>query len=219
LVKIKDEEILLNPKLKGLFQMENLNLVIEALLHIKGLGLLQNVRSIEGVNTTDWEARFEVFGEEPVWILDSAHNPHAFRALIKALDDVSKKHERILLFGNSQEKDYKQILQLIPSISENIYIVDTFYKAINQNVLLKDINNDYILNIGNGDINDNITNIIEKKSNKIIVVTGSIFMVGLVRKQLTVITKVILNGKSNKKIDQSSKVWDRDWTSQNENIV
>ncbi|WP_298423438.1 cyanophycin synthetase [uncultured Kordia sp.] len=183
-VHIEEASINLEPTLKGTFQKENLNLVIEACLFLKKIGVLKNIEAIKGVNTTQWEARFEVVGKNPVWILDAAHNPHALNALVESLDDVSTTQNRILLFGNSEGKDFQKMIALIPKISKTIYIVDSFHRAISQEIIAQQIDDSYVFNKGNGNIQDATEHIIRNHSDKTIVVAGSIFMVGEVRKQL-----------------------------------
>jgi dihydrofolate synthase/folylpolyglutamate synthase len=185
LVNIGDHEMTLKPRLKGLFQKQNLNLIIRTWLHLQALGEVQHIDSIKGINHTQWEARFETLRKNPTWLLDAAHNPHALKALINALNEVSKKEDRVLLFGNSEEKDYQEIVKLTPEISENIYLVDSFYKAIPQDVLRNAMNIQNLRNIGDGDIQNTIDRIANEHPDKIVVVTGSIFMVGVVRKFLT----------------------------------
>lgn len=188
-VKIEDQELVLSPQLKGSFQQQNLNLIIRTWLHLKDRGIVQRIDALQGVNHTKWQARFEPIGTHPIWLLDSAHNTHAFTALIEALNAISKKQDRILLFGNSEEKDYSEILALTPSISEEIYLVDGFYKAIPQEILLQKSHRNFICNVGNGDIEQTISNIAKRHAEKLIVVAGSIFMVGTVRRLLTLNSK------------------------------
>jgi dihydrofolate synthase / folylpolyglutamate synthase len=187
-LNINNINIKLKPTLFGDFQQQNINLVIECWLYLINIGLASQLNSISGIENTRWSARFEVYKDNNIWIFDSAHNAEAFNELINSLDKVSYKKDRILLFGNSEEKDFVTITKLINKISTNIYLIDDFYKSIPQNSLLNEINHDYINNIGKSKMRDVIEDINKSQSNKIIVVAGSIFMVGAIR-------KIILDGK------------------------
>lgn len=184
LAEINGQRFELEPGLSGYFQKQNLNLVIEVWLFLYHRGIVPNMEDISGVRFTKWVARFEIIRSAPLWILDSAHNPEAFEALIDSLNMVCPKDRRVLLFGNSEEKDFKTILKLIPSISDTVYFVDDFHKAIQQSVLSDHFDRASVRNIGNSTIENAVHIIMDRHPDKIIVVAGSIFMVGLVRESL-----------------------------------
>ena len=59
----------------------------------------------EGLQQVQWPGRAQVVGDDPLVILDAAHNPAGARALGKVLDDVAKKVPCGLVAGFSKEKD------------------------------------------------------------------------------------------------------------------
>ncbi len=174
----------LEPSLPGYFQKQNLNLVIEVWLFLYNKGIVPNIEDISGVRFTKWEARFEVIRSKPTWILDAAHNPEAFAALIDSLNKVCSKDQRVLLFGNSEEKDFKTILKLIPAIADTIYFVDDFHKAIPKSVLSAHCDRTAVGDSGDGTIENTIPLLMDRHPDNIIVAAGSIFMVGMVRESL-----------------------------------
>lgn len=172
--------LLLKPNLRGNYQKENLNLVIAAWQFLLNQKLVNSIESLEGVAQTKWNARFEIIGNSPTWLVDAAHNVPAFETLIQSLNQISTKKQRILLIGISKEKDYKKIIQLIPEISDTIYITSDFYKAIPIQELKNEILHLKLSNPENGDFPRLIEHLQHQKD-KIIVVTGSIFMIGKAR--------------------------------------
>jgi len=181
LASIADEQFELEPSLLGYFQKQNLNVIIEAWLFLKRVGKVKEIGSVLAVKKTKWNARFEVVKSGPTWILDAAHNQQAFESLINALKMIPFTQNRVLLFGNSEEKDFENILKLIPEIAEQAYFVDGFHKAIPQATLIDHCRQVSIMNPGHSDIAQTIDEISRKHLDKIIIVAGSIFMVGIVR--------------------------------------
>ncbi len=179
-VKIKHQKLDFAPNLKGDFQRQNLNLVIESWLFLKKKGIVKNIESLKAISKTQWKARFEIIGATPIWIIDAAHNEPAIRILMQSLNQISKPAERILLLGISKEKDYKNILKLTAEIASEVYLTDDFYKAHPIEILQAEILKYGLLNPENGDLETLIPTLKNRKG-KIIVVTGSIFMIGKAR--------------------------------------
>jgi len=179
-VIINEEKLELHPSLKGNYQKDNLNLVIAAWEFLLKKGIVQHVKSLQAVSDTIWNVRFEVMNNNSIWIIDAAHNEPAIQVLIESLNQVSDKRERVLLLGISKEKDYKKILKLASKISDKVYLTDDFYKALSIQELEIEVSKLELNNPRNGNLSELVT-ILNEKKKQIIVVTGSIFMIGKAR--------------------------------------
>ncbi len=184
-VQLGDQTYTLTPSLRGHYQKQNINLVVEALRYLRQIKIIASLEIVKGIENAHWKARFELLEKHnQKWLLDAAHNPHALLALIESLDQVSQKTERIAVFGNSEEKDFKSLLSMLPAISNTFFFIDDFYKAVPQARLLRHFDRSQVKNIDRSDSLSVIQKLSACSENKLIVVTGSIFMIGSFRELL-----------------------------------
>ncbi len=181
---IDQKTIQLQPSLKGHFQLRNLDLVIEIWRFLLSKKIVHRLESLQAVRATKWNARFEIIKKNPTWIFDAAHNEHALKALIISLDQMSNIEDRVLILGISKEKDAKKMLPIARQISKTVFLVDDFYKSTNNEVLINLASNIDFEQLESTKILKVINEVSQVFSKKIIVVTGSIFMIGQARNQL-----------------------------------
>jgi dihydrofolate synthase/folylpolyglutamate synthase len=104
--------------LLGECQRENCAVAIAA------LEVLADMLDIEpefkqGLESVEWGARFQVLENDPVMILDGAHNPSAARALVKTLRENYPRHQVGFVFGFLDDKDTVEFLREIkPLVSK-----------------------------------------------------------------------------------------------------
>ncbi len=79
--------------LTGKHQLENAAIAVAALETMEAIGYIQlNEEAIrEGLSATRWPARCQCIADDPVTIVDVAHNPDGARALIHALNELGGK--------------------------------------------------------------------------------------------------------------------------------
>jgi dihydrofolate synthase/folylpolyglutamate synthase len=66
-----------------------------------------------GLKNTHWEARMEVLQNQPLFLLDGAHNPAGINVLCRSLKKDFSYRRLILIFGSLADKDYRRMLQKI----------------------------------------------------------------------------------------------------------
>lgn len=66
--------------------------------------------------------RLEIVKQNPLIILDAAHNPAAFKILNKALYDYFKDYKKIFIFGILKDKNVVGILKEISKIADKVII-------------------------------------------------------------------------------------------------
>lgn len=108
----------------GRHQMKNALLVLETVEVLRKKGFDISLESLyEGLSVTNWPARFEVLREDPLYILDGAHNPQCVSALRETLDEVAKGMEFTFLCGMLKDKDYRDMLQVMLPLANEVICV------------------------------------------------------------------------------------------------
>jgi len=75
-----------------------------------------------GLASTQWEARLEILQNNPLFLLDGAHNPAGMRVLCKALKRDYPYRRLIFIFGALADKDYRKMLLIIALLSPKIIL-------------------------------------------------------------------------------------------------
>lgn len=112
--------------LAGEFQIENGALALEAVNQLRREGFsLPDEAVYAGMKEAKWRGRFSVMSQNPLIILDGAHNPQAAEALKKSLELYFKGKKLYYVFGVFRDKDYKKIIEITAPLAEHIVTVET----------------------------------------------------------------------------------------------
>lgn len=113
----------LSVSLRGKHQLFNAALAIATIECIGWKGFVIDDQAIyEGLKNTNWEGRLEVLQENPVFLLDGAHNPAGISALCRSLRSDFSYRRLIIIFGVLSDKNYHQMLQKIISLDPIIIL-------------------------------------------------------------------------------------------------
>jgi dihydrofolate synthase/folylpolyglutamate synthase len=140
----------------------------------------------EGLKNVQWSGRLEIFSENPLIILDGAHNPAAAKALSEELKRMRNSefgiqiHNIILVIGILKDKDFKGIISLLAPIADYIIIVKPKTLRSRKPDDLKD---EFLKHTEGVEIIEDIPAAISKAKNlasmnDLICITGSFFTVG-----------------------------------------
>ncbi len=161
--------------LKGTFQKENAALAIAAIDVLKNQGYAVSSASVrEGLQSTQWSGRFE-FVENNV-VVDCAHNPQALQTLKKEI--VALKYEKVIaVVGMLMDKDTKAMMQILETFADFfIFTLPNSARSADPKVLAKttDIPSQVVPDPRKA------LKLAKKLASPddLIVVTGSIYMVG-----------------------------------------
>lgn len=150
--------------LLGLYQKENLALVVKVLEHFE-----INEKALEdGFETVKWAARLEYFKDKNI-LVDGAHNPDAAIELKKCLDYYFCNQKRTYVYGTLNTKDFETIAKILFTEEDEIY----YYEFNNKNAVTMA---EYKEKLPNLNIKPFINDVWEKDNLKI--VTGSLYMIG-----------------------------------------
>ena len=88
--------------LLGRHQIENACSAVAAVEALAGEGAIVGTEAVEaGLLNVRWPGRLEVVGTSPLVVADGAHNPHAMRALTRAVEEYFPGLSTILVMGFS----------------------------------------------------------------------------------------------------------------------
>ncbi|MDY0210006.1 MAG: folylpolyglutamate synthase/dihydrofolate synthase family protein [Acholeplasma sp.] len=83
-----------------------------------------------GLTTTRFPGRFEILNENPLLILDGAHNESGIEALVTSLKAYYPNRKKHVLFCAMADKDTKRMLTLISDIADSVYLTHFDYKRV-----------------------------------------------------------------------------------------
>lgn len=105
-------------KMLGQYQLDNCALAIMA---AKCLGITNDYLISRAVFDTVWPGRLEIISENPLIVLDGAHNTAGMISLAEALKEYWPKHKVVAVLGMLADKEREQALkQLLPLIQKAI---------------------------------------------------------------------------------------------------
>ena len=92
--------------LLGKHQLENALLAVTAVSRLVSLGgSVPSDAVVSALGEVNWPARMELFGRNPVVILDGAHNTHGMRSLIESVDTYFMDLPRVVILGILKDKE------------------------------------------------------------------------------------------------------------------
>ena len=176
-------------KLIGEHQINNSILALTVIKYLEGnKGLKVDDESIrKGLINTKWPGRIEKISENPLFIIDGAHNEDGALSLAKAIDKNFKDRNLTLLIGMLEDKDIDSVLDiLIPKFNKVITTTPDNPRAIDSSKL-KDKILRYTDNVvDKKNIEKALNYTLESSSdNDVIISAGSLYMIGSIRRLMT----------------------------------
>lgn len=174
--------------LMGLHQADNAGLALhlcDLYCQLQSLPLLTKEEVERALLVAEWPGRLERVSDQPLILLDGAHNPHALRSLAATLDQHYPTYRKHILFACIQTKaldDMVELLQKIPKAAISLTAFDdprSFSKesmqalAEQQGLSYKewpDYLSDYLA--------------LEHESDELLLITGSLYFLAQVRKAI-----------------------------------
>jgi dihydrofolate synthase/folylpolyglutamate synthase len=170
--------------LRGHHQLSNAALALAAIELCENKGfIVDDVAIYAGLENTCWEARLEVLQENPVFLLDGAHNPSGIDSLCRSLKKDFSYRNLILIFGALADKDYKAMLKKIIPFASRIIVTNIKTKravpAIELMAVVKKMGYPAI-------VAENVSHAIERamalaKKQDMICATGSFYLAGEIK--------------------------------------
>ena len=135
-----------------------------------------------------WPGRFDIMFEQPTVILDGAHNPEGVNALVDELR-VRRQGRRIkLLFATMADKEWEIMLRaLSPAVDEVVFTKVDMERSADPRMLAEKLSEPIPHRII-ADARSAVTTLLNEADRRdIIVVAGSLYLLGEVRPMLEII--------------------------------
>jgi len=170
--------------LLGDYQLENVQSAISVAEICKKQGWNIDQESIrKGLGKVFWPGRLEIISDNPLILVDSAHNPYSVMRVLDSVRKIYPEKRIILLFGASRGKEILQMLEiLIPQCSHCVVSQSVHTKAEDTEELVKlALDADFIVK-GIKPIEKALAFCIEKcDTESLILAIGSVFVAAAVR--------------------------------------
>jgi dihydrofolate synthase/folylpolyglutamate synthase len=108
--------------LRGRFQYGNGAVAVAVLEEIQSAFFVSDSHLRQGLLATSWPGRLEVVSEQPLVILDGAHNPQAMKTLCAELPGVLSGKRAKALFGVMRDKDWRSMVPLIAEAATEVIV-------------------------------------------------------------------------------------------------
>jgi dihydrofolate synthase/folylpolyglutamate synthase len=112
--------------LAGSYQIQNAILAIETIKALRKKGYqISELAMREGLKQTKWAGRFTKICNDPVMIIDGAHNEAAARQLTDTIRCYFKSKKLMFVIGVLADKEYEKIIELTSSLAWKILTITT----------------------------------------------------------------------------------------------
>lgn len=120
-VQVLGKQILVETPLVGRHQLRNIALAIATAEELKKKGFPITPDSIErGIRETRWPGRFQILPSTPEIILDVAHNPAGAWALRSTLSGCYEDRRLTFVFGAMRDKAIGEIAEILFPLAERV---------------------------------------------------------------------------------------------------
>lgn len=165
----------------GRHQQENASIAIAALLEMmeRDLVKLDVNKMIQGVETTFWTGRIERISEDPLIILDGAHNNEAVDALVDTMRTNFSDKKITVLFSAVKGKPLDTMVYKIGMLADTFNVTEfDFFKAESGEVLFDAIDHP------NQHFVKDYIDYIRHFDGELLLITGSLYFISEVKKGL-----------------------------------
>lgn len=112
--------------LAGVHQIQNAVIAVEAVHRLKDVGFPVSKQQLrDGLRDTVWNGRFTVIGEEPLFLIDGAHNRDAAIVLKESLKMYFTNRKVFYIMGVFKDKEYEEIVKLTVPLAKHVITIQT----------------------------------------------------------------------------------------------
>ncbi len=170
--------------LLGRHQLENAAAAIAALDLLQRGSFDLPVQAVDrGLQEVRWPGRMEILSQDPLVVVDCAHNPYSARTLRDALEEWFPDRSWVMVFGASADKDIAGMLETLVPISDYTIVTRANHPRAMSPIELADV----VVGVGGGaEVSLNARKSLERALTMMdpdngLLATGSIFLVADLR--------------------------------------
>ncbi|BCU52515.1 dihydrofolate synthase / folylpolyglutamate synthase [Staphylococcus auricularis] len=165
----------------GEHQKENAALAITALIELNERNYIELDfnKMIDGIESVHWTGRIEQVKEQPLMILDGAHNTESVSALTDTIKKYYHRDKMDILFSAIKGKSVRKMAENLTEIADRFYITDfEFPKSLTKEDIYQDVPSD------NKEMIDDYVSFIENYDGDGLLITGSLYFISEVKAKL-----------------------------------
>jgi dihydrofolate synthase / folylpolyglutamate synthase len=183
--------------LRGRHQRANASVALAALELVRERFPVSEKALRQGLQTVRWPGRLEVMFDQPTVILDGAHNIEGVRALLEEMNELREGRKIRLLFATMADKEWRLMLgALTKKVDEVIFTRVEMERSADPGQLAEAVG----ANIPHRTMLESRvamrTLLDEARSDDIILVAGSLYLLGEIRPMLTDIARARAAGSA-----------------------
>ncbi|MDR1138379.1 MAG: bifunctional folylpolyglutamate synthase/dihydrofolate synthase [Clostridiales bacterium] len=175
----------ISKSLKGIHQIDNAATAVTVGLQLSDMFGITQSDIVQGIADTYWPCRLEQVSSNPIIYIDGAHNIDGATALV---DYLIYQHQGVkfkFVFGMLRDKDWQAIVQLIRPIVDIVYTVTPDNpRALQAAELAEFLQSVGIQAQACQDLQQASTVALNQPKSEIVVVFGSLYMVGYLKQLL-----------------------------------
>jgi len=170
--------------LLGRHQLENAAAAVATLDVLRRQGFDISRHAVEqGLREVWWPGRMEILSQDPLVVVDCAHNPYSARTLRDALEEWFPDRGWVMIFGASADKDIAGMLEALVPISDYTIVTRADHPRAMAPIELADV----VADVGGGaEVSLNVRKSLDRGLAMMdpangVLATGSIFLVADLR--------------------------------------
>ena len=185
-LKINNNVYTVNLPLLGVHQINNLLLAVTTFIEISKLEgfSISNEEINNSIKNVKWLGRLEVLKNEPLVVIDGAHNIQGITTLRENVQKYFKYKNIILLLGILADKDVEEMVKVISPIAKSVYALTPHSERaeLSEDLRLEILK--YNKNCRAFEIYEDAYREALKEAEKddLILISGSLYMIGDMRK-------------------------------------
>jgi len=163
----------------ALYQIKNSATAFEAALFLRKVGVSIDDQAIcEGLAKAEWKGRFEKVSDQPLIILDGAHNSHGIAALKESVKRLPQPI--FVVFSALKDKETDKMIGQMLDVTPHLIVTEfDFYRASTVELLAKDFPVEKIK-----DPKEAIKKAILRSKGGSLLITGSLYFISEVRQKI-----------------------------------
>lgn len=111
-------------KMLGKYQLQNALCAIETIRILNQRGFSITPEQLkDGLEQAQWEGRFSILSEQPLLVIDGAHNEDAAKKLRETLEMGFTKYEIIYIIGVLADKEHEKMLKMMLPLAAKVFTV------------------------------------------------------------------------------------------------
>lgn len=184
-VKTQQDKYNINLSLLGKHQLLNCATAISCIEELSNQGAVVSKENIlNALSNIKWKGRLEVMSQNPLVVIDGAHNSDGIRRLKESVEKYFKYKKMVLILGILADKEVERMVSTIASMASKIITVTPHSDRAELSNTLKDVV--YKHNQNCESIEDYETAYMKALSycdkDDMLLISGSLYMIGDMRK-------------------------------------